>query len=221
MISRGIAHLLSILFHPLFMIMYVLILFIVINPYLFPYRNGREFGAIFLIVFFTSVVIPGIAILLLYGTGLIESFNFKDKSDRIGPLIITSVAYLWLFLNIRTHSAIPGLFSSFVLGAIIAIFLSFFINNFSKISLHAVGLGGLFLALLNLILTYGRSDTTVQLTQSLSFTIHNVLTIAIVSILIGAVLTSRLYLKAHTIQDIYGGFLVGVISQVIALRFFF
>jgi len=221
LISRGIAHLLSILFHPLFMIMYVLILFIVINPYLFPYRNGREFGAIFLIVFFTSVVIPGIAILLLYGTGLIESFNFKDKSDRIGPLIITSVAYLWLFLNIRTHSAIPGLFSSFVLGAIIAIFLSFFINNFSKISLHAVGLGGLFLALLNLILTYGRSDTTVQLTQSLSFTIHNVLTIAIVSILIGAVLTSRLYLKAHTIQDIYGGFLVGVISQVIALRFFF
>lgn len=203
------------------MIMYVLLLFIVINPYLFPYRNGREFGAIFLIVFFTSVVIPGIAILLLYGTGLIQSIQLKDKSDRIGPLIITSIAYLWLFLNIRTHSAIPGLFSSFVLGAIIAIFLSFFINNFSKISLHAVGLGGLFLALLNLILTYGRSVTTVQLTQNLSFSIHNVLTIGIVAIIIGAVLTSRLYLKAHNIQDIYGGFLVGVISQIIALRFFF
>jgi len=201
--------------------MYVLLLFIVINPYLFPYRNGREFGTIFLIVFFTSVVIPGIAILLLYGTGLIKSIELKDKSERIGPLIITSVAYLWLFLNIRTHTAIPAVFSSFVLGAIIAIFISFFINNFSKISLHAVGLGGLFFALLNLVLTYGRQISTIQITQDLFFSIHNVLTIAIISILIGAVLTSRLYLKAHNIQDVFGGFLVGIVSQIIALRFFF
>jgi len=221
LISRGIAHFFSILFHPLLIIIYVLLLFIVINPYLFPYRNGREFGTIFLIVFFTSVVIPGVAILILYGTGLIQSIELKERTDRIGPLIITSVAYLWLFLNIRTHSAIPGLFSSFVLGAIIAIFIAFFINNFSKISLHAVGLGGLFLALLNLILTYGRTITTIQLTQDLSFTIHNILIIGIVSMIIGAVLTSRLYLKAHNIQDVYGGFLVGMISQIIALRFFF
>jgi len=82
-------------------------------------------------------------------------------------------------------------------------------------------LGGLFLALLNLILTYGRTITTIQLTQDLSFTIHNILIIGIVSMIIGAVLTSRLYLKAHNIQDVYGGFLVGMISQIIALRFFF
>ena len=158
---------------------------------------------------------------MMYGTGLIQSIELRDKSERIGPLIVTAIAYLWLFLNIRTHSAIPGLFSSFVLGAIIAIFIAFFINNFSKISLHAVGLGGLFFTMLNLILTYGRPVTHIQVTPELSFAIHNILFISIVTIIIGAVLTSRLYLKAHNIQDVFGGFLVGVVSQIIALKIFF
>lgn len=221
MLSRGIAQLFSIIFHPLLIIIYVLMVFVTVNPYLFPYRNGREFGTIFLIVFFTSVIIPGVAILLLYGTGLIKSIQLKEKSERIGPLIITAIAYLWLFLNIRTHNAIPGLFSSFVLGAIIAIFIAFFINNFSKISLHAVGLGGMFLAIMNLLLSFGRPATVIETFSGSSFSIHNVLFISLMLILIGAVLSSRLYLKAHNIQDIFGGFLVGMLSQIIALGIFF
>ena len=101
---KGIAQLLSVVFQPLFIYYYMfLFLFIAINPYLFPYRNGREFGSIVLIVFFTSVVIPGITILMMYGTGLIKSINLQERTERIGPIIATSVAYLWLYLNIRTH----------------------------------------------------------------------------------------------------------------------
>ncbi|MBT8233114.1 MAG: hypothetical protein HKO66_15625 [Saprospiraceae bacterium] len=220
MVLKGFAHLFSVLFHPLLIIIYVLFTFLLINPYLFPYRHGNEFGTIFLIVFFTSVVIPAIAILLLYGTGLIQSLQLKDKSERIGPLIITSISYLWLFLNIRTHNAIPGLFSSFVLGAIIAIFLAFFINNFSKISLHGVGLGGMFFAILNLILSYGRPMTSLQLSTDLTITFHNILFLSMIVIIIGIVLSSRIYLKAHTIQDVFGGFLVGFVSQIVALKLF-
>ena len=219
-IPQILANTLSAVFHPLLMVLYMLICFALINPYLFPYRNGREFGTIVLIVFFTAVAIPLVAILLMYSTGLIKSLHMKERTDRIGPMMATSISYLWLFLNIKTHNAIPLVFSSFVLGAIIAIFLAFFINNFSKISLHAVGLGGFFVAFFHLIFTYGRPYTSIKIGVDQILSIHNILLLSIITVITGAVLTSRLYLKAHQPQDIAGGFVVGVFSQLIAMMIF-
>jgi len=198
----------------------VLFLFIIINPYLFPYRQGREFGAILLVVLFTAVIIPGIAILLMYGIGLINSFALRERSERIGPLMITTVAYLWLFLNIRTHNAIPGLFSAFILGALISLIIAFFINNFQKISLHAVGMGGFLIAIINILITNGRAYTSIQISDSYTLTIHAIVFIMSIIIVSGAVLSSRLYLKAHTLQDVMGGVMVGVVGQFLALMFF-
>jgi len=217
---KGISNFLSILFHPLIIVLYVLFLFIIINPYLFPYRQGREFGAILLVVLFTAVIIPGIAILLMYGIGLINSFALRERSERIGPLMITTVAYLWLFLNIRTHNAIPGLFSAFILGALISLIIAFFINNFQKISLHAVGMGGFLIAIINILITNGRAYTSIQISDSYTLTIHAIVFIMSIIIVSGAVLSSRLYLKAHTLQDVMGGVMVGVVGQFLALMFF-
>ncbi len=219
-VFRGFSQLLAFFFHPLFVIVYVLMLFLVINPYLFPYRHGREFGAILLIVAFTTIVIPAISILLMYGTDLIKSIKLDDSKDRIGPLIVTAVSYLWLFLNIRTHSAIPPIFSAFVLGALISICIAFFLNNFHKISLHAVGMGGMLAALIHLLWINGRSYTQFTFFQSFNISIHNLFVIVILVIISGSVLSSRLYLKAHNLQDVLGGALVGIVGQIFALKFF-
>ena len=217
---KGISNFLSILFHPLFIVLYVLYLFIIINPYLFPYRQGREFGAILLVVLFTAVVIPGIAILLMYGIGLINSLRLNERTERIGPLMVTSVAYLWLFLNIRTHNAIPGLFSAFVLGALISLGIAFFINNFQKISLHAVGMGGFFIAIFNILITNGKTYTSINISDSYTLTIHSIVFMISILILLGAVLSSRLYLRAHQLQDVFGGLMVGIVGQLLALIIF-
>ncbi len=219
-ISNIVAHFLSVVFHPLLMVLYMLFTYAIINPYLFPYRNGTEFGTIILIVFFTAVAIPLIAILLMYSTGLIQSIQLKERTERIGPMMATSIAYLWLFLNIKTHNAIPLVFSCFVLGSIIALFMAFFINNFSKISLHAVGLGGFFIAFLHLIYGYGRPYTHFNLGAEQVLSVHNILLLCLVVLISGAVLTSRLYLKAHKLEDVFGGFIVGVVAQL-AAQFFF
>jgi len=50
--------------------------------------------------------------------------------------------------------------------------------------------------------------------------VHNLLMLAILTIVIGAVLSSRLYLKAHRPEDVFGGFIVGLISQLAAFMFF-
>ena len=45
--------------------------------------------------------------------------------------------------------------------------------------------------------------------------------ILFIVLLSGAVGTARLYLKAHNEQEIYGGYVVGILSQMIAYRIFF
>ncbi len=215
-IAKISAYLLSLLMHPLFMLVYMFLIYLLVNPYLFPHSSGKDLGLLFLVIFFSSVLIPGIAILLMVGLGMIESIHMKDKTDRIGPLIIISVSYLWLFLNFRTHSAIPISYAQFILGALIAVFIAFFINNFSKISLHAVGLGGLFSAFLMLLVKHGQGFISFA-HDGMMITVNSVLVLAVLLILIGATLTGRIHLKAHRNQDIMDGFSVGIIGQILAL----
>ena len=134
--------------------------------------------------------------------------------------MITSVAYLWLFLNIRTHNAIPALFSAFILGALISLALAFFINNFKKVSLHSVGVGGLLIAIFHILYTEGKTHTIIPLGNSYTLTVHSIVFMISLIIIAGAVLSSRLYLRAHQSQDVFGGLLVGIIGQLFALIIF-
>ena len=94
--------------------------------------------------------------------------------------------------------------------------MAFFINNFSKISLHATGMGGLLLAgTIYLLASHGESHLYIG-----NWVINNILTIAVLFIITGAVLTARLYLKSHNNIDVIGGLLVGILGQIIAIRFF-
>jgi len=187
---------------------------------MFPYRNIKEFGILLIFGFFLVVLIPAVTIFTMYGIGLISSLKLEDKTERIGPLMVTVVAYLWAFLNFRTNGAIPSTFSAFILGATISLGIGFFINNFHKISLHAIGMGGLFIAVSNVIVSNGRSFSHFKLFNNLNLTVHNLFLMALIIIAVGAVLSSRLYLKAHTIKDVFGGLLVGMLGQIIAIKIF-
>lgn len=219
-VLQGFSHILSILFHPLFIIIYVLVLYLKINPYLFPYRNSKEFDILLIIVFVVTVFMPMITIFLMRTLGLIETLQMKEKTERIGPLIVTSIAYLWTFLNIRTHDGLPIIFSAFILGALISLFIAFFINNFTKISLHAVGMGGLLMSTINIMLLSERAYSIFEFGGLFSLTVHNLFLLALIIMLAGSVLSSRLYLKAHQLQDVTGGLLVGILGQLIAIKFF-
>lgn len=155
----------------------------------------------------------------MVGIDLIDSIEMPNKTDRIGPLIVTSVSYLWLYLNIRTHNAIPISYANFVLGALIAVFLAFFINNFSKISLHGVGIGGLIAASFFLMVRHGSALVDFQI-FNYSVSIDSIFLLAIITVLSGLVLGSRVFLGAHRMIDITGGVLAGIVGQLIANVFY-
>lgn len=215
-----LARVISFVFHPLFSVSYILLLLLTVNPYLFGVNHlSDQMPLVFLLVF-STVLIPGLSVIMMKALGLVQSLELEDKTDRIGPYIITGVFYLWMVINFRNNPNIPDLFASFMLGATIALFLAFFINLFSKISAHAVGMGGVvaMTAILLSIYSYSNIHFSLGALGTLEISLTTVFLLSV--FLAGAVGTARMWLGAHNIQDLLGGYMVGMAGQLIALRFF-
>jgi len=217
-----LAKIISVLFHPLLILTYMLVLFLLVNPYVFGIHSIQEpFGMqLILRVFLSSFFIPLVAVLMLRFTGLVQSLEMPERQERIIPYIVTGIFYLWLFRNLVDNTTIPRLFSSFALGTTIALFLAFFINLFSKISAHAVGMGGI-IGMIVLLMNYFPEYKVVQLPWGSEdfLEISTTLILMLALVLAGLVGSSRLSLKAHEPMDLYGGYFVGFVGQMIALRF--
>lgn len=219
---RITAKLVSFIMHPLFIISYVLFFLMQANPYIFGYSGPKSQGLILISIVTISFIFPMISILLMKALGLIQTLEMKDKKERIGPLIVTGLFYMWLYVNVRNNSNIPDALSFFILGSTISVFIALMINSFTKISLHTIAMGGLTAGIMFIIFnwTYGTVDIPFPW-FNFQLRISDRLVAMIVVILAGAVGSSRLYLKAHREDEIYGGYLVGVLSQIIAFRIFF
>ena len=218
MVLRGAAKVISFLFHPLLMLTYMTVLLLIIQPFWFGVNRLSEKIPLLLAVFFSSFLIPGVAVLMMRVLGLVESMELRDKKERIGPYIVSAIFYLWLYINFRHDPSTPPLFSAFVLGSVIGLFLAFFVNIFSKISAHTVGMGGL-LGMFIILLGLGVHDPVLIPLGSWGVLHTTTGTLLLLVILLaGMVGTSRLLLKAHEAIDLYGGYMVGLVAQFLAFR---
>ena len=217
---KTFAKIVSVVFHPLLIVTYMLTLILLINPYLFGVRDITEKRAtIFLLgILLSTFFLPLFATLMLKFLGMAKSLELADREERYVPYIITGAFYLWIVVNFFNNSDIPKPYTVFILGATIALFLSFFINLFSKISAHAVGMGGLLamVVITFLLFSYGSFSIPLPGTGALRISMNALLLLVI--LLTGLVGTCRLILKAHDPFDVYGGYIVGFSSQFIALR---
>lgn len=214
------ANLVSIIFHPLYILTYAYGLLLLVNPFQFANYSQIEQGIFFISMVMVSVVIPIIGVLMMRFLGLIDGLEMKNRSDRIGPFIIIGVCYLWLTVNFINSSQISDFLTSFMLGATISLFVGFIINIFEKISLHTIGMGGLIAGYLILInkYSYGAASFVFNGTE---YNIHLMFIFVLLIFISGLVATSRLILGAHIPREVYGGFLVGLVGQVISMRIIF
>lgn len=219
---KASARVVSIIMHPLFIIGYVLLFLIVSNPYLFGFGDDKAKGLTIISVISIAVVFPLIAIAMMRMLRMISSFEMPDKQERIGPLIVTGIFYLWLYINIRNNDHIPTVLSAFVLGSTISVFLALFINSFSKISLHTIAAGGLTTGMIFIIFnsSFGYTDLTFPFSDWV-IRLSDRIIVAIIVIIAGTVGTARLYLKSHIPQEIYMGYLAGILAQLLAFKLYF
>lgn len=223
MILRSIAQIISLVFHPLLIVTYMLVTLLLINPYLFGVNSISDPSSkeLILRVFLSTFFIPAFSVAMLRFLGLIDSIEMKTKEERIGPYIITGVFYLWMLRNFWDNSNVPSIFTSLMLGSVIALFIAFFFNIFTKISAHAVGMGGLTATVVIAMLLFRYDSFFINSTILGAFEVSMASLLMVFILLAGLVGTSRLILAAHVPKELYSGYIVGFCSQFIALRFLF
>ncbi|MEM9929978.1 MAG: hypothetical protein AAF840_09180, partial [Bacteroidota bacterium] len=131
------ALILSGLFHPLLVPSYMFVVLMVVNPFLFG-SNGfgepRAVLTLIMLVLYTAII-PMISVLLMVALNMAGSVMLEEKSERIGPLLLVMVLYFWVYYNMSQSNDVPTIYSSFLLGVVIALAVAFVINVIDKISL--------------------------------------------------------------------------------------
>ncbi|PPK84659.1 hypothetical protein CLV84_3821 [Neolewinella xylanilytica] len=206
------------LFHPLLIPTYSFLILAGVNPYLFGTSDLGEPKAMshLILIFLDTFVIPVIAVLIMAKLNMINSVMMHEKSERIGPLLLVMVLYFWIFWNFNKSSQTPTIFSSFLLGVVIALILVFVINLVDKISLHATGMGGLLGVCIIMLGLFGPNGIAIG-----SLTLGLPLLVATVLIIAGLVGSARLALGGHSPMQLYAGYMVGFVAQFVALKFYF
>ena len=191
----------SYIFHPLFIPMAGTLAYFVITP---KYSPLELQGGNILPIFILTVIIPIITYLILRNLRVVNTVFMPTAKERRYPLFIH---ILLLFLVV--YKVIPNnytvelhfYFLGLIAAAITALILLFFKL---KVSMHLMGMGSLFMFLVCL---------------SIHFEINITLAISLLTVAIGLVTTSRLYLKAHSKPEVLIGFFIGMISQLLTVRF--
>lgn len=184
--------------HPLTMPLWMILFLLFTNPFSFA---GMPTPIVIGIVFINTFMFPVITILMMRKLGFVESLEMPDNKQRILPLVATIVFYVWAYLAIKKTNY-PYMMMIFMMGALVSLFISFVINVFYKLSLHMVGISGVLMAVM-IMLFFSQTDVSYYF--------------LFIIILTGAIASARLYLKAHTLQEVYAGFLVGITGQILGL----
>lgn len=213
---RGAAHFFSIVFHPLLIVTYMSLVLLWTNPFSFGYRHVAEANVLLIIIVMTTITLPAIAVLMMKMLGWVSTFSLEDQHERIGPYIVAGIMYLSLYLHLSRAETFPVSLRIAVLGTIMGLWCCFFINNFTKVSVHAAGMGGLvaMIALTKLIFGYDQAQIGLVGGANMVVPIDTLLYGSIA--MAGAVCTSRLILKAHVLKEVYLGFVVGLVSIAVA-----
>lgn len=215
--NRTMAKLISYIFHPLLLFYVLVVLTYWVNPFAFRVEQGTALGIMRIMTFIILVFFPLLATVLMKGLKLISSFEMEDKQERIGPMIATIVFYIWYFINIKNDPAYPSHMAMIALGGTISLCAAFFINNFSKISLHTVGAGSFVAGMIILLTRFKSSKLLVDINSNV-YELSPYLIIGISLLLAGLIGTSRLILGVHKKDDLYGGYIVGILSMLIAMK---
>jgi hypothetical protein len=198
---RVIAKAISYIFHPLFIPTYIFLWLVLRFP--FEFAGITPMGLFFrkITVFWMTAFFPAFSVFLLWRLKFIDSIFLKTQKERIIPYVITMIFYWWMWYLSRNFSDQPFALRFFFLGIFFATVPGMMLNNFFKISMHAMGIGG---AIIFILLTCFYYQTYLGADISLIFLVT------------GLVCTARFIASDHTNLEIYSGIIVGALCQLIA-----
>ena len=198
---RGFLKTVSLLFHPLFVPLAGTLAYFIITPKYSPLE--LQSGNV-LPIFILTVIIPIISYLILRNIGLVSSIYMPDLRERKYPLYINILLLFLILYKVIPNNYTAELYYFFVglITASMAALLLLFFNL--KCSMHLMGMGSLLMFLIGL---------------SIHFEINIIIALSILTLLTGLVASARLYLEAHSRSELFIGFCIGMITQLLTVKF--
>ena len=197
------AKIISYIFHPIFIPTYIFWFLVQTMPFEFGGIQLHQLKLRIFSVFWMTAFFPAFAVFLMWRLKFIENVFLRTQKERIIPFFISMFFYWWMYYLSRNFTDQPEVLKFFFMGIFIATVGGLILNNYFKISMHAMGVGGLAAAF---VLTSFFYETT------------NGLPISVAIIITGLVCSARIVVSDHSLKEIYMGLLVGIACQLIAYR---
>lgn len=201
---RLVAKIISYIFHPLFIPVYLSWLIVKTQSYLFGAFTEWEktiFIARFGVIY---IMFPLVSVLLMKALGFISSIHLKNQKDRIIPYVVCMIYYWWMWYVLHNQPEYPKLYVVLSLAVFLASIGGLMANINMKVSMHAIAAG----VMAAFVMLLGFS-------QDIDFGIY----IAISILVTGIICTSRLIDSDHTTKEIYWGLFIGIVSILISEQF--
>jgi hypothetical protein len=198
---RWFAHIVSVVFHPLFVPVYVTLFVLYLHPLLFAGYTDLMKVRLTATVFVNLTLLPAVTVFLCWRLKFISSVYMETQKERIIPLAAAMIFYFWCWFVLKNNGGIPEAFRQFLLGCFIIIIGAWLANIAFKISLHALAMGGMFCYMLLLMFNLEGGSA-----QYFAFS----------TAIAGLVCSSRLIGSSHKPYEVYIGFITGVIGQLLA-----
>lgn len=191
----------SYIFHPLLMPLLGVIFYFSKTPRYIPESviRAKLFSTIIL-----TIILPILLFFLLKTLKKVDSIHLKTSKERTLPLFINCVIICLVLVRVFTANEVLELYYFFV-GILSSTLACLFLAIFKiKASIHMLAASGFFMFAVAI---------------GIHFQININGTIALMMILLGAIATSRLHLKAHSNAELVIGCFIGLFPQLILLKF--
>ena len=155
-----------------------------------------------LISFFViTVFFPALTVFLLWRLKFADSIFLRTQKERIIPYVATITYFFWAWYVSKNQPENPPALIFFCLGLFLCSSVALMANNYFKISMHGLGVGGSMAFFILLALKTAEPMG---------------LPVAMATAVAGLVCTARLLISDHHPNEIYWGFAMGVLSQYVA-----
>lgn len=198
---KYIGNFISYIFHPLFIPTYFLLYLIQNIPYEFAGITPWQLQLRLFSVFWITAFFPAFSVFLLWKLKFSDSIYLRTQKERIIPYVITMFFYWWMYYLSRHFNDQPLALKYFYFGIFIASALGLVINNFIKVSLHGIGVGGMLMAII---------------LAGILYPIQNIFWVSISILITSLVMSARMVVSDHTNKELWVGLMVGAATQTIA-----
>lgn len=191
---RVVAKVISVLFHPLLLTSYLVLLLGTYFPSMLMIAP-QSFRVILLFVFCFTFIFPVINLIIFKNFGTISTFTMVSRRERIIPFVAISLIYIVTTFLFYSKLSFSQNFNNLILIVTLLVVISTILTFFQKVSVHSLAIWGGIGILLPL-------NKALEQSSLLWPT-------ALAIVAAGAVMSSRLYLNAHTPRQILIGSLAG------------